>query len=138
MIPMDVYTELALGTYGCAATAEMYRRLKVDRQLCGTRCTSCGRTSFPPRSHCPGCFHPETEWVPVGAGATLYAFTSQFRGTRFTAPEVIGIVDIPDVGLVVAPIGGSMETLSIGQPLQPEVIDLNEQQAFFRFEPLEG
>ncbi|MDP6934231.1 MAG: zinc ribbon domain-containing protein, partial [Myxococcota bacterium] len=105
--PLDDFTSQALGQFGTQATQEMYRRLREDRQLCATRCTACGAGAFPPREHCPDCFGAEVEWMPIEEG-TLYAFTTQARGVRFTAPEVVGVVEVEGVGLMFAPIAGTL------------------------------
>jgi len=135
MNPMEVFTTQALEQFGSQASAEFHRRLHEDRQLCATRCQQCGESAFPPRLHCPECMSDDIGWVEITASmeATLYAFTTQSRGLRFTAPEVIGVVEIPDVGLIISPIAGSLSELSIGQPLQPEVIDIHDGLSFYRF-----
>ena len=134
---MEAFTAQTLGQFGSKASAEFHRRLQVDRQLCATRCSSCSETAFPPRMHCASCMGEEIEWVEITAdmGATLYAYTTQSRGLRFTAPEVIGVVEVPDIGLIISPIAGTMDALQIGQPLRPEVIDIHEGLSFYRFCP---
>jgi uncharacterized OB-fold protein len=49
------------------------------------------------------------------------------------APSVIGVVEIPDVGLIMAPIGGALEDLQIGQALKLEVIDLSDDLTMHQF-----
>jgi len=133
--PLDDFSKQAIRVFGSEASTELFRRLKEDRSLCATRCDGCGEIAFPPRMHCPACFGAQISWVPIGEGATLYAFTTQSRGLRFTAPDVIGIVEIPDVGLVFAPIAGTRSELEIGQPLSVEIIEINDSISFYRFVP---
>lgn len=137
MNPMEVFTGQALEEYGSLASKEFHRRLHEDRTLCATSCTACGHTAFPPRLHCPQCMSDAIEWTEItdDCQATLYAFTTQSRGLRFTAPEVIGVVEVPDVGLIISPIKGTMSELEIGQALVPEVIDVHEGLSFYRFVP---
>jgi len=125
MNPLDTFTVQAQKTMGTEASAEHYRRL-ANGEFCGTRCTACNAITFPPRTHCPDCFGAEIDWVPIGDGATLYAFTTQGRALRFRAPSVVGMVEIPDVGLVVTPIGGKLEDLEIGQPMKLEIIEIDD------------
>ena len=73
--------------------------------------------------------------VTIGDGATLYAFTTQHRGLRFTAPDVIGVVNVPDVGLIVTPLSGRLDEREIGQAMKPEVVDINEKLSTHRFIP---
>ena len=101
--PMQTFTRQALEQFGSVASAEFHRLLKEDRKLCATRCGDCGEAAFPPRMHCPKCMSDAIDWTEINAnsGATLVAFTTQSRGLRFTAPEVIGIVDVPEVGMFI-------------------------------------
>ena len=121
---LDKFTLQAMDLFGHKGSKEYYRRLQEERKLCATRCTSCEEITFPPRDFCPRCFHKEVAWEGIGEGAKLHAFTTQSRALRFTAPAVIGVVEIPNVGLIVAPIAGKMKELKIGQPLRLEVEDL--------------
>ena len=91
--------------------------------------------SYPPRPFCPGCFSEEIEWVEVGEGATLYSFTTQAKGLRFMAPEVIGIVEIPGVGRVLSKINAELEELSIGIPLRFEPFEVSEKITVHSFTP---
>jgi uncharacterized OB-fold protein len=132
---LDTFTRKALGYFGHEGSQEHYRRLRDEKQLYGTRCDACSETCYPPRSFCPDCFSDTVTWVPIGDGATLYSFTTQTRALRFTAPEVIGVVDIPDVGLIVSPIGGTLGELKIGQPMTLEVVELGDDLVIHRFVP---
>lgn len=136
--PLQDFTLQAFEVFGTSASTEMQRRLAEDRALCGTHCSGCDETTFPPRDFCPTCFSEKIEWREIGAGATLFAFTSQSRGLRFTHPDVIGVVEIPGVGLVMSPIAGSLDTLEIGQPLSCEVIDIHDGLSAWRFCPMES
>jgi hypothetical protein len=136
MNPLDIFTEQALAFMGNEASEEHYRRL-AQGELCGTRCNHCKSLTFPPRSHCPECFADGITWESLGDKATLYAFTTQTRALRFRAPCVVGIVEIPSVGLVVSPIGGALEDLWIGQPLTLEILSIDDgKRRVHGFRPL--
>ena len=122
---LDVFTRQAMEMYGHAGSKEFYRRLAEDRALCATRCAACGDVALPPRGFCPACFHDDVTWVDVGDRAILHAFTTQSRALRFMAPAVIGVVEVPDVGLFVAHVAGRYDELSIGDELILEVMDLD-------------
>jgi uncharacterized OB-fold protein len=130
---LDIFSEQALEFFGHEGSREHYQRLKDERKLYATQCDSCGHKSYPSRSFCPECFEQSVTWVEIGEGATLYAFTTQSRALRFMAPAVIGVVEIPDVGLIMAPIGGALEDLQIGQALKLEVIDLSDDLTMHQF-----
>jgi uncharacterized OB-fold protein len=135
MNPMEVFTDQALDQFGSLASKEFHRRLHHERQLCATECEDCEHRAFPPRLHCPSCLSVSIRWVEITAAfqATLFAFTTQSRGLRFTAPEVIGVVNVPSVGLIISPIAGTMAELEIGAALRPEVIDIHPGLSFYRF-----
>jgi uncharacterized OB-fold protein len=40
-----------------------------------TKCSECGRTSFPPQVDCPNCMSGNAEWVELGTDAELLTFT---------------------------------------------------------------
>ncbi|MDG6913756.1 MAG: Zn-ribbon domain-containing OB-fold protein [Nitrososphaerota archaeon] len=40
-----------------------------------TKCTSCGKVTFPPQSDCPECMGSGFDWVDLGRDATLVTFT---------------------------------------------------------------
>jgi uncharacterized OB-fold protein len=132
---LDTFTQQALKVFGHEGSAEHYRRLREEKQLYATQCDACGHTAYPSRSFCPACFGDQVSWTPVGEGATLYAFTTQSRALRFMAPAVIGVVELPDVGLIVSPIGAPIEELSLGQALKLEILDLGEELTIHQFVP---
>ena len=77
-----------------AAAREFYRRLDAD-ELATTFCTACERFSFPPRERCANCGGVQ-EWRPLSGRGSVYAFTAQERGLRFTAPDVVGIAELEE------------------------------------------
>ena len=110
-------------------------KLNEDGYPSATRCTGCAHVSYPPREHCPACFGGEVEWVKLPEHGTLYAFTTNKRGLRFAAPSVVGVVELPGVGLVLGPIAGALGDLNIGQPVRVEVIEISDDLRFHRFVP---
>jgi len=40
-----------------------------------TKCSKCGKVSFPPQADCPDCLGGAFEWVDLGREATLVTFT---------------------------------------------------------------
>jgi uncharacterized OB-fold protein len=100
---------------------EFYRRLAEGR-LSTTECPDCGRVSFPPRDRCAGCT-AQQRWIDLPLEGRLFAFTTQERALRFTAPAVLALAE---VGPVILPgiAEGPYERLRIGQEvgiaLRPE------------------
>ncbi len=133
--PLDDFTRMATKIFGHEGVKGYYQRLESGFGPSATQCSACGHIAFPPRAHCPTCFSDQTEWVPLPETGELYAFTTNSRGLRFAAPSVVGVVELPDVGLVLGPIEGSMKDLSIGQTVRIEVIEVCEGLHFHRFVP---
>lgn len=52
-----------------------FRALKEEGLLLGQRCGNCGRVWLPPRPACGRCRRPLADWIPVGPGGELVAFT---------------------------------------------------------------
>lgn len=74
-----------------------------EGRLCASRCKGCGRTCFPPRADCPACLSGEWEWIELSGNGTLYSFTAIHSAPAgFTAPYVIGIVDLAEGGRLLA------------------------------------
>jgi uncharacterized OB-fold protein len=96
-------------------TREFYRRLD-EGELCATRCASCSRTSFPPRTRCPTCGGREG-WVELPRRGRLFAFTTQDVALRFSAPAVLALAEIGEV-LLPGVVGAPYEELQIGQEVE--------------------
>jgi hypothetical protein len=65
-------------------------------KLMGTRCTTCGKSFFPPRAHCYDCLAGDMEWFEVtGKGDLVSYSTLQYAPTGFTEdlPYTIALVD---------------------------------------------
>lgn len=95
---------------------EFYRRLEKG-ELATTHCTDCARFSFPPRRLCSRC-GAELSWRQLSGRGSVYAFTSQERGLRFTAPNVVGIAELEEGIRVFGVFDEGLEKLEIGQPLE--------------------
>jgi uncharacterized OB-fold protein len=121
--------------YGDEATVEFYNNLK-ERQFKSTKCKSCGEVALPPRMFCPACFKAEVEWIDLPRKGTLYAFTQQERSLRFGKPDVIGTVELPDIGLLLTRIDAPFDSLSIGQEVELDFIDVSDQHTLHQFRPI--
>jgi uncharacterized OB-fold protein len=95
---------------------EFYARLERG-ELAATRCGSCGELRFPPRWRCPACGE-RTRWEPLSRRGSVYAFTQQERGLAFTAPDVIGIVELEEGVRVFGVFEQSLDRLAVGAPVE--------------------
>ena len=62
-----------------------------------TVCPACGKLTFPPKQHCPGCWSDKMEWTELSGKGTLYARTTiHVAATQFQddIPFSVGIVDL--------------------------------------------
>jgi hypothetical protein len=132
---VDPLTLHAIQHHDDGASAEYYRRLKETRRLWTTRCAACAKLCYPPRPFCPHCFAERQQWVEIGEGATLYAFTTQARALRFVAPDVIGVVEVPGVGRIVSKIEARLEELRIGMPMRFVVLEISPDLVVHAFRP---
>jgi uncharacterized protein len=55
-------------------THEFWDSLKLGKFVT-TKCSRCGKVSFPPQADCPKCMSSEFQWVDLGRDATLVTFT---------------------------------------------------------------
>lgn len=51
------------------------RTIRDEATLLGRRCSECGRVLAPPRGFCERCFVDTEEWVEIGPGGRIEAFT---------------------------------------------------------------
>ena len=56
-----------------------YTRIRDDAQVYGRRCGKTGRVLVPPRAFSDQTLLPTTDWVKVGPGGRIEAFTSSMR-----------------------------------------------------------
>jgi uncharacterized protein len=132
--PLERATVKAIALHGSAAEREHLAQL-AQRRLTSTRCDGCEKIAWPPRGFCPFCGGERVTVVPIGEGATLYAFTQQHKALRFVAPEVIGIVEIPGVGRILSAIDAPIESLAIGTPLEVDFVEIQPGITAHRFRP---
>jgi uncharacterized OB-fold protein len=98
------------------AAREFYRRLAAG-ELATTFCTDCSRHGFPPHARCRRCGGP-TEWRRLSGRGSVYAFTQQERGLRFTAPQAIGIAELEEGVRVFGLFEDTFEEILLGAPLE--------------------
>ena len=94
-----------------------YDRL-AEGAFCVRRCNECRRVSFPPIEFCAACGSNAYALEPHSGRGTAYAFTTQERGFRFVAPDVLGVVELEyGAGFAFGLIRERFEDLAIGTPL---------------------
>jgi uncharacterized OB-fold protein len=108
--------------------AEFYRRLAEGR-LCTTRCSGCGRTSWPPRGFCPECAGDTFEWVDLPAEGTVHAFTVQDTGlpAGFTGPRVFAIVRVGRQRILSILVDADPARVSVGQRVRLRPLRVDDE-----------
>ena len=123
-----------------AAAVRFYRELS-ERRLCFPRCARCRRTFVPPRSRCSRCFARELEWAHAPREGTLYAFTWQHVGLRFTKPDVLGVVELAledGPARILTRIDAGITDLVIGMRVFLDFVDLGEGVVLHQFRLPDG
>ena len=100
--------------------------------LLGSRCSHCGETALGVSAVCQNCGSEDLTPIPLGTRGTLWTYTvvrhkppGDYRGPDPFVPFGLGLVELPEGIRVLAPLGGDVETLRIGQPLvfEPTILD---------------
>ncbi len=121
--------------------SDFARHLK-DGRLMGSRCTSCGATSFPPRADCEECMSGEFEFLELSGKARLHTFTKIVAaptGFEDLAPYLVGVVDLEEGGRALAWFGDTIDEdeVEIGMELQvvPRIFEeLEEIKVYYSLE----
>ncbi len=127
--------EIEVKEYGDDATQNFYKNLK-NKKFVTTKCKDCGEVSLPPRMFCPECFETNIEWIDLPEKGSLFAFTQQERSLRFGKPDVIGVVELEGAGKLLTRIDAPYESLSIGDTMELDFIDISKEQTLHQFRPV--
>jgi uncharacterized OB-fold protein len=106
-----------------------------SRRLMSTRCKACGAGGFPPRSFCHVCLSQEMEWIELPDTGSLLAFTTQERGARFIAPDVLGLVQLDEGPRLLSRIDAPLDSLSIGQRVRLDFVEVDADLVLHQFRP---
>ena len=117
------------------------RHLK-DGHFMGSRCKSCGATSFPPRADCDSCMSGDFEFAELSGKGKLHTFTKIVAaptGFEDVAPYIVGVVDLEDGGKALAWFGESIEesAIEIGMDVQivPQIFEeLEDIKVYYSLE----
>ena len=115
-----------------AVAARFFDELR-ERRLATTRCRACGSLWLPPRAWCPGCLSEGLEWVALSGRGRLVAFSTQELGARFSAPDVIGLVNLDEGVRILSHIAGRYEDLSIGDAVAVDFVEPEPGLVLHRF-----
>jgi uncharacterized OB-fold protein len=77
----------------------------------------------------------DVEWIDLAGRGRLVAFSTQERGLRFNAPEVLGLVDLDEGVRMLSRIAAPFDSLHIGQRVVVEFFDVAPDEVLHQFTP---
>lgn len=114
-----------------------FNNLKANR-LTTTRCPSCQRDFWPPRTVCPLCHSNSLEWVDLPPTGTVRGFSIQTSGAApgLTLPMIFARVQLTDqVGFVARVIGVDPAEMEVGMTVEPVVVSAPRDRVMWAFRP---
>ena len=113
-----------------------------DGRIMGSRCKSCGATSFPPRADCDVCMSGEFEFFEMSGKGTVHTYTkivSAPTGFEDVAPYIVGVVDLAEGGRALAWFGETIkeEEIEVGMDIQmvPQIFEeLEDIKVYYSLE----
>ena len=97
-------------------------------------CTACGKAHWYPRTICPLCNSPQTEWRESAGEGTLYSYSVMRRGAP--TPYAIAYVTLDEgVSLMTNIVGTDLDTLRIGQRMKLQWTPTEGGPPVFTFTP---
>ena len=98
--------------------------------LCGARCSSCGRLSFPAATICDVCHSKELAAHTFGRTGTLYSYAVVHVAPRvWKVPYILGYIDLPEGIRVLAHVAAQPSELQIGMSLVVAVDEVGRDDA---------
>jgi uncharacterized OB-fold protein len=73
------------------------------------------------------------EWVELPQTGLLVAFSTQERGSRFKAPDVLGLVDLDEGPRLLSRIDAPYESLQIGQRVHLDFVEVADGLVLHQF-----
>jgi uncharacterized protein len=105
------------------SVARFWRKIPQRYNLIGTRCTTCGRHFFPPRSFCPDCRRSGhiVEHKFKGDGNVITHTIIRTASEQFEdlTPYALAIIELDEGPRITAQIVGDPESVKIGMRVNP-------------------
>ena len=96
--------------------SQPYWDAAAEQRLMLKRCRSCNDVHYYPRSICPICFSPDTEWLQASGKGTIYSFSVMRRAP---VPYAIAYVTLEEgITMMTNIVECDFDQLSIGQPVE--------------------
>jgi len=106
-----------------SSVARFWRKIPQRYNLIGTRCTTCGRYFFPPRSFCPDCRRAgkivSYKFPGTGSVVTYTIIRTASEQFEQMTPYALAIVKLDEGPLFTAQLVCSPEEVRIGMRVRP-------------------
>ena len=100
------------------SVARFWRKIPQRYNLVGTRCETCGRHYFPPRSFCPDCRRNgrivEYRFPGTGKVVTYTVIRSASEQFENTTPYVLAIIQLDEGPRLTAQVVAKPEEVAVG------------------------
>jgi uncharacterized OB-fold protein len=96
---------------------------EIDGKLIqiGSRCGSCGKTTFPAAELCIFCSSDRGEKVPLSTVGTVFSFCiTRVRTGKYKPPFITAYIDLPEGTRVCGQIHGNVEEIKNGMKVRVE------------------
>ena len=116
--------------------------------LVGSKCADCGEVTLGANNVCPNCGGENVEAQSMSDCGTLWTYTvvrheppGNYYGKKPFEPIVLGMVELPEGLIVMAPVNAPVDSVKIGMPLQFRAFvredDLEDEVVSFVYDPVE-
>ncbi|MHB1420296.1 MAG: Zn-ribbon domain-containing OB-fold protein [Bacillota bacterium] len=112
-----------------------------EHRLVAQYCSSCQSFFFYPRSFCPECLSPETEWKEVSGRGAVYTYTVVRRSPspafQQDVPYVLAVVELAEgIRLMTNVVGCPPESVKVGMPVEVVFEDVTANISLPKFKPV--
>ena len=105
------------------SVARFWRKIPQRYNLVGTRCETCGRHYFPPRSFCPDCRRNgrivEYRFPGTGKVVTYTVIRSASEQFENTTPYVLAIIELDESPRLTSQVVARPEEVAVGTRVRP-------------------
>jgi uncharacterized OB-fold protein len=98
-------------------------------------CRSCGRSHWYPRSHCPFCASPDTEWMEASGRGVIYSYSVMRRAKPTYVMAYVTLEEGPT--MMTNLVDCDPDTLKIGDAVSVCFVQTAEKHALPMFRPIE-
>lgn len=122
-----------------SSTNERARLNDATQALVGSRCSSCGAASWPPRAVCAPCGSDMTELEDLPTHGTLLSYTTVWIARdNLPAPYVLGRIDLGHGATLFAHVRGLAEDATVPSDVSVVLAPTADHVPRFWFEPSQG